>query len=91
MDLVCSNGIIHVVDEVILFEENEDRADLEVSDQSVTPQASIIAAIQQGVPLYNHDYTGAHLAGSLLLCLPEGLPIDRLLPNLPCLHFLQTK
>ena len=53
VDLVCSNGIIHVVDEVILFEENEDRARLEINDQSVTPQASIIAAIQQGVPLYN--------------------------------------
>lgn len=53
VDLVCSNGIIHVVDEVILFEENEDRAGLEINDQSVTPQASIIAAIQQGVPLYN--------------------------------------
>ena len=26
---------------------------MEVSDQSVSPQASIIAAIQQGVPLYN--------------------------------------
>ena len=53
VDLVCSNGIIHVVDEVILFEENEDRADLEKSNQSITPQASIIAAIQRGVPLYN--------------------------------------
>ncbi len=53
VDLVCSNGIIHVVDEVILFEENEERAGLEINDQSVTPQASIIAAIQQGVPLYN--------------------------------------
>lgn len=53
VDLVCSNGIIHVVDEVILFEENEDRAGLKINDQSVTPQASIIAAIQQGVPLYN--------------------------------------
>ena len=53
VDLVCSNGIIHVVDEVILFEENEDRAGLKINNQSVTPQASIIAAIQQGVPLYN--------------------------------------
>jgi len=53
VDLVCSNGIIHVVDEVILFEENEDRADLEKSNQSITPQASIITAIQRGVPLYN--------------------------------------
>ena len=53
VDLVCSNGIIHVVDEVILFEENEDRAGLKINNQSVTAQASIIAAIQQGVPLYN--------------------------------------
>ena len=53
VDLVCSNGIIHVVDEVILFEGSENRADLDISNQSVTPQASIIAAIQQGVPLYN--------------------------------------
>lgn len=60
-DLKCANGVIHVIDEVILFTDEEDNSDMARIEKtnSMTPQKSIMVAIQKGVPLYNHGDAAA--------------------------------
>ncbi|MBT5925334.1 MAG: hypothetical protein HOH33_01810 [Verrucomicrobia bacterium] len=55
-DLKCANGVIHIIDEVLIFPNADTNAELANKDERNTtmpPQKSIAEAIQRGVPLYN--------------------------------------
>lgn len=60
-DLTCANGMIHVIDEVLLFNKEDKNSDIVNVDDDInmSPQKGIIAAIQRGVPLYNHGNAAA--------------------------------
>ncbi len=73
-DVKCSNGVIHVIDTVLIPPAKEDKK------MTVNPDAGrdlVRMAIQKGVPLYNHGQHAAcaavyEVAGHALMTMPEG-------------------
>ena len=59
-DIAASNGIIHVIDQVLLPPE--------ASAQPLTPAALIVLAIDRGVPLFNNGDPGACAAVYEVTC-----------------------
>jgi hypothetical protein len=59
-DIAASNGIIHVIDQVLLPPE--------ASAQPLTPAALIVLAIDRGVPLFNNGNPGACAAVYEVTC-----------------------
>jgi uncharacterized surface protein with fasciclin (FAS1) repeats len=59
-DIAASNGIIHVIDQVLLPPE--------ASTQALTPAALIVLAIDRGVPLFNNGNPGACAAVYEVTC-----------------------
>ena len=56
-DLTCSNGVIHIISDVILFPADNAKAQnnqVQNESKGELPQEVIMSAIQRGVPLYNH-------------------------------------
>jgi transforming growth factor-beta-induced protein len=61
-DLRCANGVIHVIDRVLLFDDENGKPDITSANadhDNMPPQKKIMAAIQKGVPLYNHGDAAA--------------------------------
>ena len=52
-DIVCDNGVIHVIDAVLLPRQTKQDGDDGPGDAAMSPAERIEAAIQQGVPVFN--------------------------------------
>lgn len=52
-DIICDNGVIHVIDKVLLPEKKQDPKSKTKSAQSISPSQRIEAAIERGVPIFN--------------------------------------
>lgn len=69
-DIKADNGVIHVIDSVLLPDANAGKAGQGKPEVSMTPRARIEAAITRGVPVFNSgDHAGC--ATIYLACIKE--------------------
>ena len=78
-DIVCENGVIHVIDSVLLPPATSSQSEGCEAEASMNPKQMIENAIEQGVPVFNR---GSHeeCAAIYQLCLQQLVDEDRVDP-----------